>query len=84
MIQSVSGGLSAVADDSLCDAGQRPKAQKACGEEDAEEGDSGDEGETTEPKVSWSSHRVSILFPFPPVSPANLSPSFSSNFMNPS
>ena len=71
-----------MADDSLCDAGQRPKAQKTCGEEDADEGDSGEEGETTEPKVSWSSHRVLILFPFSPVSPANLSPSFSSNFMN--
>ena len=41
-----------MADDSLCDAGQRPKAQKTCGEEDADEGDSGEEGETTEPKVS--------------------------------
>ena len=40
--------------DSLCDAEQRPMSQKVCGEEGAEEGDSGDEGESSEPKVSWS------------------------------
>ena len=50
--QSASGGLSAVVEDSLCDAELRPKAQKVCGEEDGEDEDSGDEGETTEPKVS--------------------------------
>ena len=50
--QSASRGLSAVVEDSLCDAEQRPIAQKVCGGDDAEEGDSGDEGETSEPKVS--------------------------------
>ena len=37
-------------DDSLCEADQRPAAQKVCGEEDAED-DAAGEGETTDPKV---------------------------------
>ena len=38
-------------DDSLCEAEQKPEAQKVCGEEDVEDDA---EGETTDPKVCFS------------------------------
>ena len=60
--QSALRGLSAVVEDSLCNAEQRPKAQKVCGEEDTEEGDSGDEGETSEPKVNTRSSAFTMSY----------------------
>ena len=45
-------------DDSLCEAEQKPEAQKVCGEEDVEDDA---EGETTDPKVCFKGNIMKLL-----------------------